>query len=162
MSNAKKTPKTPEELQATLQALIAQGKKDGVIHASELSAQLESFDLTAERIEEIWQPHSDTSIILDRHSNALHLIQRLRDEAHRFAITHHRSLRTKASVASRLDSVPGVGPTRRKNVLKHFKTVEALKAATVEEIAEVPGLPQAVAENIWNTLHAEEEKKTPE
>lgn len=114
----------------------------------------------AERIEEIWQPHSDTSIILDRHSNALHLIQRLRDEAHRVAITHHRGLRTKASVTSRLDTVEGVGPTRRKNVLKHFKTVEALKAATVDEIAEVPGLPRNVAENIWNMLHtATEEKK---
>ena len=109
----------------------------------------------AERIEEIWQPHSDTSIILDRHSNALHLIQRLRDEAHRVAITHHRGLRTKASVTSRLDGVPGVGPTRRKNVLKHFKTVEALKAAGVDEIAEVPGVPRNVAENIWNMLHAE-------
>lgn len=127
----------------------------------ELGLDIPMFGL-AERIEEIWQPWSDTSIILDRHSNALHLIQRLRDEAHRFAITHHRSLRTKASVASRLDSVPGVGPTRRKNVLKHFKTVEALKAATVEEIAEVPGLPQAVAENIWKMLHTEEEKKDPE
>ena len=107
----------------------------------------------AERIEEIWLPGSDTSIILDRHSNALHLIQRLRDEAHRRAITHHRGLRTKASVTSQLDSVPGVGPTRRKNVLKHFKTVEALRAATVDEIAAVPGLPQAVAQNIWDMLH---------
>ena len=111
----------------------------------------------AERIEEIWQPHSDTSIILDRHSNALHLIQRLRDEAHRFAITHHRSLRTKASVSSRLDGVPGVGPTRRKNILKHFKTVEALRAASVDEIAEVPGLPQSVAEAVWNMLHEKDE-----
>ncbi len=107
----------------------------------------------AERIEEIWQPHSDTSIILDRHSNALHLIQRLRDEAHRFAITHHRALRTKASVSSRLDTVPGVGPTRRKNILKHFKTVEALKAATPDEIAAVPSLPRPVAEAIWTMLH---------
>ena len=112
----------------------------------------------AERIEEIWLPGSDTSIVLDRHSNALHLIQRLRDEAHRFAITHHRGLRTKASVTSRLDGVPGVGPTRRKNVLKHFKTVEALKAASVDEIAEVPGVPKNVAQNIWDMLHSEEKK----
>ena len=115
----------------------------------------------AERIDEIWQPHSDTSIVLDRHSNALHLIQRLRDEAHRFAITHHRSLRGKASVTSRLDGVPGVGPTRRKNVLKHFKTVEALKNASIDEIAEVPGIPKKVAEDIHKMLHAEEQP-TPE
>lgn len=119
----------------------------------ELGLEIPMFGL-AERIDEIWLPWSDTSILLDRHSNALHLIQRLRDEAHRRAITHHRGLRTKASVTSQLDTVPGVGPTRRKNVLKHFKTVEALKAATVEEIAEVPGLPKSVAENIWNLLHA--------
>ncbi len=118
----------------------------------ELQLEIPMFGL-AERIEEIWQPHSDTSIILDRHSNALHLIQRLRDEAHRFAIIHHRALRTKASVSSRLDTVAGVGPTRRKNVLKHFKTVEALKAASVEEIAQVPGLPETVAQNIYNMLH---------
>lgn len=109
----------------------------------------------AERIEEIWQPYSDTSIVLDRHSNALHLIQRLRDEAHRFAITHHRALRTKASIASRLDDVEGVGPARKKNLLKHFKTVEALKAASVDEIAAVPGIPERVAENVWRMLHAE-------
>jgi len=121
-----------------------------------LGLEIPMFGL-AERIEEIWQPHSDTSIILDRHSNALHLIQRLRDEAHRFAITHHRSLRTKASVSSRLDGVPGVGPTRRKNILKHFKTVEALRAASVDEIAEVPGLPQSVAEAVWNMLHEKDE-----
>ena len=110
----------------------------------------------AERIEEIWQPHSDTSIVLDRHSNALHLIQRLRDEAHRFAITHHRALRTKASVTSRLDTVPGVGPARRKNILKHFKTVEALRAASADDIAAVQGVPKPVAEAVWQMLHAEE------
>lgn len=107
----------------------------------------------AKRIEEIVLPYSDMSIVLDRHSNALHLIQRLRDEAHRFAITHHRSLRGKASVASRLDGVPGVGPARRKAVLKHFKTVEALKSASLDEIEQVPGLPQSVAAAIFRMLH---------
>ena len=109
----------------------------------------------AKRIEEIWLPYSDMSIVLDRHSNALHLIQRLRDEAHRFAITHHRALRGSASVASRLDGVAGVGPARRKSVLKYFKTVEALKAASADEIAKVPGVPESVACNIWQMLHEE-------
>ena len=107
----------------------------------------------AKRIEEIVLPESDTRIVLDRHSNALHLIQRLRDEAHRFAITHHRALRSKASVASRLDTVAGVGENRRRAILKHFKTVEALKAATADEIAQVPGLPESVAYNVYAMLH---------
>ena len=105
----------------------------------------------AKRIEEIVLPDCDESILLDRHSNALHLIQRLRDEAHRFAITHHRKLRSKASVASRLETVPGVGEARRKALLRHFSTVEALKAASVEEIAAV--VPKNVAENVYQMLH---------
>ncbi len=111
----------------------------------------------AKRIEEIVLPYSDTRIVLDRHSNALHLIQRLRDEAHRFAITHHRALRSRASVSSRLDGVAGVGPERRKAILKHFKTVEALRAASPEEIAQVPGLPESVARNVYAMLHEGED-----
>ena len=107
----------------------------------------------AKRIEEIVLPYSDTRIVLDRHSNALHLIQRLRDEAHRFAITHHRALRGRASVSSRLDGVAGVGPERRKAILKRFRTVEALRAASPEEIAQVPGLPESVARNVYAMLH---------
>ena len=108
----------------------------------------------AKRIEEIVLPDCDESILLDRHSNALHLIQRLRDEAHRFAITHHRKLRSKASVASRLETVPGVGEARRKALLRHFSTVEALKAASVEEIAAV--VPKNVAENVYQMLHQDD------
>lgn len=110
----------------------------------------------AERIDEIVLPYSDESILLDRHSNALHLIQRLRDEAHRFAITHHRKLRSKASVASRLDGVAGVGEKRRKALLKHFQTVEALKNASVEALAAVQGMTKPVAENVYAMLHAGE------
>lgn len=108
----------------------------------------------AERIDEIVLPYSDETIYLDRHSNALHLIQRLRDEAHRFAITHHRKLRSKASVSSRLDGVAGVGEKRKKAILKHFSTVEALKNASVEEICAVPGMTRPVAENVYAMLHA--------
>ncbi|MBQ8087450.1 MAG: hypothetical protein IJ234_03400 [Clostridia bacterium] len=110
----------------------------------------------AKRIEEIVLPDSDTSILLDRHSNALHLIQRLRDEAHRFGIIHHRTLRAKASISSKLDSVPGVGETRRKNLLKQFKSVEALRQASVEEIAKTPGVPKNIAENVYKMLHPED------
>jgi len=108
----------------------------------------------AERMDEIVLPYSDETIYLDRHSNALHLIQRLRDEAHRFAITHHRKLRSKASVSSRLDGVAGVGEKRKKAILKHFATVEALKNASVEEICAVPGMNKTAAENVYAMLHA--------
>ena len=110
----------------------------------------------AERIDEIVLPYCDESILLDRHSDALHLIQRLRDEAHRFAITHHRKLRGKASVSSRLDGVAGVGEKRKKAILKHFQTVEALKKASLDEIAQVDGIPRNVAENVYAMLHAGE------
>ena len=106
----------------------------------------------AKRIEEIVLPGEDESILLDRHSAALHLIQRVRDESHRFAIIHHRALRGRASIASRLDGIPGVGEKRRKAILKHFKTVEALRAASLEDIKAVPGLPAAVAEAVWRFM----------
>jgi len=122
-----------------------------------LNLDIPMFGL-AERIDEIVLPDQEESILLDRHSNALHLIQRLRDEAHRFGITHHRNLRAKASVASKLDSVPGVGAVRKKAILKHFRTMEALKNASVDEIAEVPGLPRNVAETIYNALHLPKEE----
>ena len=122
----------------------------------QLGLEIPMFGL-AERIEEIVLPYSDESILLDRHSNALHLIQRLRDEAHRFAVTHHRKLRGKASVSSRLDGVADVGEKRKKSLLKHFATVEALKNASVEEIAAAPGMSRPAAENVYAMLHPTEE-----
>ena len=121
----------------------------------ELGLEIPMFGL-AKRIEEIVLPDSDMSIVLDRHSNALHLIQRLRDEAHRFGIIHHRTLRGKASIQSRLDGVPGVGEKRRKALLKQFKSVEALKEASVEEIAKTPGVPMNVAQGVYDMLHGGE------
>jgi len=110
----------------------------------------------AERIDEIVLPYADESLLLDRKSNALHAVQRLRDEAHRFAITHHRSLRNKNTVGSRLENIPGIGPTRRKMLLKHFKSIEALKAASVEDICTIPGFPRPAAEAVFNALHPTE------
>ena len=111
----------------------------------------------AERIDEIVLPYSDDSLLLDRHSHALHAIQRLRDEAHRFAITHHRSLRGKNTVGSKLENIPGIGPTRRKALLKHFKSIEALKNASVEEICAIPNFPKPAAEAVYAALHPAEE-----
>jgi len=110
----------------------------------------------AKRIEEIVLPGQEESVLLDRHSPALHLIQRVRDESHRFAIIHHRTLRGRASIASRLDGIPGVGEKRRKAILKHFKTVEALRAASLDEIKAVPGMPEKVAESVYNFMRQDE------
>ena len=107
----------------------------------------------AKRIEEIVLPNEEESIVLDRHSNALHLIQRLRDEAHRFGITHHRALRAKNSIASRLESIPSVGTARRRALLTHFRSMEALRQASPKEIALVNGISPALAQTIYEYLH---------
>ncbi len=102
----------------------------------------------AKRLEEVWLPDSDVPVILPRTSEGLYLLQRLRDEAHRFAITHHRSRRSKSMVESLLDDVPGLGEVRRKTLLTHFGSLRKLRAATVEEIAEVPGFGPVLASAI--------------
>jgi excinuclease ABC subunit C len=100
----------------------------------------------AKRLEEVWLPGHPDPVILPRSSEGLYLLQRIRDEAHRFAITHHRSRRSKTMVESLLDDVPGLGEVRRKTLLKHFGSLKKLRVATVEEIATVPGIgPQTAA-----------------
>ena len=119
----------------------------------ELGLNIPMFGL-AKRLEEIVLPGEDQSILLDKHSPALHLIQRVRDEAHRFAISHHRSLRGAAALRSRLDEIPGVGPVRKKAILKHFETMEALEAASIEDICEVNGISKQTAQVIYDFLRA--------
>mgnify|MGYP000671118594 FL=1 len=104
----------------------------------------------AEREEEIFIPHQSKSIVLDRDSAALKLIQRIRDEAHRFAITYHRKLRSKRNLVSVLDHVEGIGPKRRQELWKAFKTLDAMKAATVEELADVEGMNYAAAQTLYD------------
>jgi excinuclease ABC subunit C len=94
----------------------------------------------AKRLEEVWVPGEADPVILPRSSEGLYLLQRIRDEAHRFAITHHRSRRSKTMVESLLDDVPGLGEVRRKTLIKHFGSLRKLRAATIDEIAEVPGI----------------------
>jgi excinuclease ABC subunit C len=90
---------------------------------------------------------------LRRGSQALHLVQRIRDEAHRYGITYHRNLRAKEQVRSRLDDVPGIGPKRRKAILTHFDgDIARVRAATVEELMRVPGVTRKVAEQIKEAL----------
>lgn len=99
----------------------------------------------AKRMEEIWLPGQEYPLVLSRSAEALYLLQRLRDEAHRFAISHHRSRRGKAALASVLDDVPGMGELRRKALLTYFGSLKKLRAASVAEIAEVPGFGPQLA-----------------
>jgi excinuclease ABC subunit C len=85
---------------------------------------------------------------IDKNSEGFKLITRIQDEAHRFAITYHRSLRSKAQVTSVLDEIPGIGPARRKALMKYFKSIEELKAADTATLTQVPGIPPNIAENI--------------
>ena len=102
----------------------------------------------AKQEEEIFLPDRPQSVLLPRRSEALYLVQRVRDEAHRFANEGHRKRRAKVGVASILDSVPGIGPKRRQVLLKHFGSLEALREASVAEISALPGIPVEVAEAI--------------
>ncbi len=106
----------------------------------------------AKRLEEVWLPDDEDPVILPRTSEGLYLLQRLRDEAHRFAITHHRGRRSKSMIESVLDPVAGLGPARRKALLKTFGSVKKLRAATAEEIATVPGIGAATAQSIVEAL----------
>jgi excinuclease ABC subunit C len=106
----------------------------------------------AKRLEEVWMPGRAEPLILPRSSEALYLLQRVRDEAHRFAITYHRARRSKSMTSSALDSVPGLGETRRKALLKRFGSVRRLREATVAEIAEVPGIGPRTAAAIASAL----------
>jgi excinuclease ABC subunit C len=106
----------------------------------------------AKRLEEVWVPGEEYPVIMPRSSEGLYLLQRVRDEAHRFAIAYHRQKRGKAATSSVLDDVPGLGPARRKTLLKHFGSVRKLSAATVEEIAAVPGIGPRLAATVSAAL----------
>jgi len=121
---------------------------------------LESYDLfdtvpvaaLAKRREELFLPGRPEPVVLPRQSPGLFLVQRVRDEAHRFAVRHHRVRRRKAGLTSQLESIPGVGPARRKALLKTFGSIEAIRAASLEELDAVPGLPHSVAKAILDRL----------
>jgi excinuclease ABC subunit C len=106
----------------------------------------------AKRLEEVWVPSEPDPIIMPRHSEGLYLLQRIRDEAHRFAITYHRSKRSKRMTASALDTVPGLGEHRRKALISHFGSVARLKKATVEEITSVRGIGATTAVAVLDAL----------
>jgi excinuclease ABC subunit C len=106
----------------------------------------------AKRLEEVWVPSEPDPVIMPRNSDGLYLLQRVRDEAHRFAISYHRSKRSKRMTASALDSVRGLGEHRRKALVTHFGSVARLKDASVEEITAVPGIGVATANAVLEAL----------
>ena len=106
----------------------------------------------AKRLEEVWVPGQEDPVILRRSSEGLYLLQRIRDEAHRFAINHHRSRRSKSMVESLLDDVPGLGEVRRRTLLKHFGSLKRLREAEAEEIAQVPGIGPTTAAAIKDAV----------
>ncbi|WP_018545741.1 excinuclease ABC subunit UvrC [Streptomyces sp. LaPpAH-108] len=106
----------------------------------------------AKRLEEVWVPGEDDPVVLPRSSEGLYLLQRVRDEAHRFAITYQRAKRAKRLRSGPLDEVPGLGDTRKQALLKHFGSVKRLRAATIEQIQEVPGIGRKTAETIAAAL----------
>ena len=107
---------------------------------------------------------NNVELPIDPYSEGFKLITRIQDEAHRFAIEYHRSLRTKGQVKSSLDDIPGVGPTRRKALMRHFDSILDIKAASVEDLAEIPEIPLHIAQGIYEYLHAQEatDDKMPE
>lgn len=106
----------------------------------------------AKQQEEIFLPGQAQSILLPRHSQGLYLVQRVRDEAHRFAITAHRQRRDKAGIASRLDAIPGIGPSRRRALLNRFGSLDAIRDASLEELIQVPGITPNLAQAIKSYL----------
>jgi excinuclease ABC subunit C len=109
----------------------------------------------AKRLEEVWKPGDPDPVILPRTSEGLYLLQRVRDEAHRFAITYHRSKRSKTMTRSALENIPGLGATRRAALLRHFGSVKRLRAASADEVAAVPGIGKHTAEVVVAALREE-------
>jgi excinuclease ABC subunit C len=146
--------KKPDKAFAILpDLLIVDGGKGQLSRAVEV---LQRFDLLdkvpiaglAKQNEELFVPGRSSSIMLPRHSQGLYLVQRVRDEAHRFAITSHRNRRTRMGLASRLDAIPGIGPVRRKALLNHFGTIQNIEQASLEDLQAVPGITSQLAEAI--------------
>ena len=145
--------------------LVVDGGKPQLTAAMQQLAQL-GLDIPvcglAKSDEEVFVPWDDTPVVLPSGSPSLYLIKQVRDESHRFAITFHRELRTKAQSVSVLDEVDGVGPKRKRAIMRHFGSMRRLRAASVDDIAQVKGVPEAVAQEVWRTLRAAEAEEAGE
>ncbi|MER6531964.1 excinuclease ABC subunit UvrC [Streptomyces sp. NPDC001508] len=134
------------------QLVVVDGGRPQVAAAKRALDELGIDDIAvcglAKRLEEVWLPHDDDPVVLPRTSEGLYLLQRVRDEAHRFAITYQRAKRAKRFRAGPLDDVPGLGDTRKQALIKHFGSVKKLRSATIDQIQEVPGIGRKTAETI--------------
>ncbi|MFH8802979.1 excinuclease ABC subunit UvrC [Streptomyces sp. NPDC017936] len=134
------------------QLVVVDGGKPQVMAAKRALDELGVDDIAvcglAKRLEEVWLPDEDDPVVLPRTSEGLYLLQRVRDEAHRFAIAYQRTKRAKRFRAGPLDDVPGLGETRRQALIKHFGSVKKLRSATLDQICEVPGIGRKTAETI--------------
>lgn len=139
--------------------VVIDGGKGQLNRAVEVLEELGIDDVTvvalAKRMEEVFVPGRSDPVRIPRGSEALYLLQRIRDEAHRFALDYHRRRRGKRMTRSVLDDVKGLGPARRRTLLKRFGSVRRIRAASVEELAAAPGMPQSVAEAVYEALHPE-------
>ncbi|MEU8659107.1 excinuclease ABC subunit UvrC [Actinoplanes philippinensis] len=146
------------------QLIVVDGGQPQVNAVAAVLAEMGVTDVAlcglAKRLEEVWLPADDFPVILPRTSEALYLLQRVRDEAHRFAITFHRQRRSKRMTESALDEVAGLGEVRRKALLRHFGSLKRVAAATPEEIAAVPGIGLKTAESVLAALRSPETGKT--
>ncbi|WP_369238337.1 excinuclease ABC subunit UvrC [Streptomyces sp. R21] len=138
------------------QLVVVDGGQPQVAAAKKALDELGIDDIAvcglAKRLEEVWLPDEDDPVVLPRTSEGLYLLQRVRDEAHRFAITYQRAKRAKRFRASPLDDVPGLGETRKQALIKHFGSVKKLRSATIDQICEVPGIGRKTAETIAAAL----------
>ncbi|MGH3498755.1 MAG: excinuclease ABC subunit UvrC [Nocardioidaceae bacterium] len=155
----------PRKFAYTPGLVVVDGGPPQVAAAAAALAELGIDDVPlaglAKRLEEVWLPGQEDPVVLPRSSEGLYLLQRVRDEAHRFAITHHRGRRSKSMVESLLDDVPGLGEVRRKTLLKHFGSLKRLRAAGVEDIAVVPGIGPRTAQAIVAALEASRPSAMP-
>jgi excinuclease ABC subunit C len=139
--------------------VVIDGGKGQLNRAVEVLAELGIVGVAtvalAKRMEEVFVPARAEPIIIPRTSEALYLLQQIRDEAHRFALTYHQSRRARRMTQSVLDGLPGLGPVRRKRLLRHFGSVKRMREASLEELRAVPGVPKAVAEMVYRALHGE-------
>jgi excinuclease ABC subunit C len=138
--------------------VIIDGGKGQVSAARQVLDELGLHDLAlaglAKEREELFLPGRSDPIVLPATSSGLYLLQRLRDEAHRFAVTYHRQLRARAQVRSVFDDMPGVGPARKRALLRVFGSARQMREATIEQIASVPGISRTLAERIKVALEA--------
>jgi excinuclease ABC subunit C len=144
------------------QLVVVDGGKPQVNAAAKALRELGITDVAlcglAKRLEEIWLPNNSEPIIFPRHSEALYLLQKIRDEAHRFAINFHRSKHSKVMLESLLDQISGLGEVRRKSLLAHFGSVTALKSATLLELSAVPGIGEKMAQTIIDQIKSQPEQ----